>query len=659
MSAKQLITLAVIAGALAVFLIIQQLGKVTPDIEDELSLVALAPQGFLASDVSRIEIYRGSKKDDKVTLAKKEDDTWIIESKYGAPGKKTKIEDFLKKMKGLEGELRSESPDVLEDFNITGEKALHIAVFKKDQEAPWYHLLLGKKETYNRSFVRRAEDDIVYTVDVNLLSELGIWGDDVDKTPEAKEWLDKTILDLDKDKVIRIALGTPDRALAFEKREKKKEEGEETKETGGGKENKKEFEWVLAEGGPGTEFKQSGLDDILGTLASFEAEDVEDPAKKNELGLDRPNFRCAVALEGGKETNLLAYREKPGEDVFVMLEGRDFIFKVPEWKFDDLFKRGKDLFDLPGLDEEDNKIQAITLTYSDFEIELKKADDDWTLEAPQTGIEFKESEAGNIARELASWKPVDFADSTDLAQFGLDKPSFKAVFTLEDGRKHAILLGDESRGIEEGRYALLNDNQRVLVAEKWTIGRIFPEAKEFFELKVADIDKADITKVAVEQKENPFVLEKKDGKWTLSSGGEALEPDDSRINDYLDRFEKLEAENLILTGKPTDAEHEATVIIERRDKEPLTLTLLGEKEGKRAVLVSGVRVPLLFTKDKIAELTPSLNYLAKPEAVDEPETQPEEKTDKASKEPTEEPSAETPEAETLEPTGETTPSAAE
>ena len=160
MSRNQLIALAAVALVLAIAFVAQRAGRHAPDLERELGLRALAPEEFLASDVSRVEVFRGSKRDEKVVIVRGEDG-WAVESAHNAPGKKDEIDGFLKKLKDLEGEYRSDDPSVLGDYALTGEKALHVAAYRKGDEEAWYHILVGAKEAYGRSFVRReGEDDV-------------------------------------------------------------------------------------------------------------------------------------------------------------------------------------------------------------------------------------------------------------------------------------------------------------------------------------------------------------------------------------------------------------------------------------------------------------------------------------------------------------------
>lgn len=667
MSKKQFIALAVMAGLLLIVILVQKLSARRPDLEREMGLVALAPEGFLASDAARIEVYRGSTKDEKVALSR-EKEGWLVRSRFDAPAKKDKVDEFLKKLKGLEGEYRSDEAEVVADYGLTDEAALHIAVYKTDQKEdekdPWYHILVGKKEKHGSSFVRASGKDTVYTVDVDLASELGLWGDE-EKAPESSEWVDKTVIDLDKDKIERVALTTPDRSVSFERREKKKE-GEGAEDKGGeDKDRKKEYEWVVASGGPGTEFKQSGLDDILDKLDSYEASGVEDPEKKKEFGLDEPGYRCEVGIEVGRKKVLVAAREKPGSDGYMIVEGGPIVYRVDSWKFKQVFKDAGDLFELKGPGADKDKVKSVTLAYPEVTVELVKEkeedgdDKKWKMAKPDTGLKLKDWKPKDVARDLAGWKPDDYAAGGDAASYGLKDPKRRATFVMEDGKKHTIAFGAEAKGVE-GWYALLDEGRQVWVSGKYDTESIFPKLKDFFELDVADVDRDDITKVTVERGEDAFALELKgdqddesDKKWVLTVAGKTVPHDRDKVEDYLDRFSPVEASDIALGAKAGSlvAKAKVTVRVEAKEGKGLTIRFGDEKEGDVAALVEGGNVAkggkavLLFSKSTLEDLAPPSKDLAKPEpekkpekeAKDEPKEEPKEGDAAAKPEPTPEP----------------------
>jgi hypothetical protein len=359
---------------------------------------------------------------------------------------------------------------------------------------------------------------------------------------------------------------------------------------------------------------------------------------------------------------LVAAREKPGEDAYLTVEGKDVVYKVADWKFDDIFPDAKELFDIEGLDEKKDEIAKITLSYPSAEVVLERGGDDkWKVASPRTGLKLKEYKASSVAGALADWKPADYAEGEDLAAFGLAAPERRAAFVTKDGKEHTLAFGSESRGTE-GRYALLDAGRRVWVSDKWKFQNACPEPKDLFELEAAKAEKDDVTRVAVERAEGPFVLERTDGKWKLASGREEREPDKGKVRDYLDDIARVTASDVDLAGASWKGEAEITLTVEAGEGEGYVVRFGAEEEGRRPARAEGTDATFLFEASKVKELAPAVADLAPAaekegegaekdsgketgeaaeEEVEEPEPAAEEPQEAAAKEPG--PAAEKPE----------------
>jgi len=630
---KKLIPLAVIAGLLLLFGLIKKASKPTYELTEEYELTTLTPEGFLSSDVVRLEVYVASKEDEKVVLERK-DDQWVVSSKFNAPGKEEKIDEFLDKLKKLEGEFRSDSADVLEDYGLNEEKALHILAYKKIEGPPDLHLLVGKKEAWNRSFVRRADENEVYTVAVNLASEVGVYGEEMDTAPPGKDWIDKKLLDLKKDDVVKVALHTPERTIAFEKREKPKEEedveegetSEEEKPSDEEDEPKEpEYEWVLAQGGAGFEFKQSGLDEVLRNLEALEAADVEDPSKAEELGLNDPAFRCEISLEGGEKVSLKADRESPSSDAYFMFEDRDdLLYKVSSWKFKGLFKAGKDLFTLPDLSLEEEGVKELQIQGDDYKVVMKRGskedDAEWTLASPKVDLSFESSEAEDVVKALGELQPADFCESCDQIPYGLKEPEGVLRISWEDGSSKKLSFGSMSLAVD-GRYFKLEGDDRVWVLSKSDSDKLFPDLGDFFDLEVADLSEDDIENITVERTDGAYeVAKNEEGNWRLSAGDEELEAVEDKLNDLVGAFSFLDADDISLKDKDLLSNIETTIRVAPKDGDAFLIELGGSREKQVAARVNGQDVVFFFEEDTAQEMAPPLDELqVLPEEAEEAE----------------------------------------
>jgi len=613
-SRKQLTVLIVIAALLAVLVIAKKLDVTPPDIETEVGLTALAPPGFFASDVARVELYVGGEKEleQRAILARDADDRWLVESRYSAPAAEKKVANFLGMLKTLTGEYRSKGKGVLEDYHLTDAKAKHIALYKAGETNACYHLAIGKEAGTGRCFVRRAGDDGVYTVNVDLAGEMGIADGGA---PDSSGWVEKTIVKLDENTIVRLAVETPDRAVAFEHRELQDKEKKDGNDEHAGHAHGKKIkrEWVHVHGGLGMTYQKSGIEDLARSLHSFTASDVEDPAMKKAFGLDAPGYHCTAKMADGSETTIIGSWPVPGGDAYVMLKGNKTVYRVSSWTFNDVFGKGDKLFMLPALRERDEDVTKITLTYPDgTKVRLGRSSGrDWNISSPALPLAFKKSAAENVAKALATWKPDDYADGGNLASFGLSQPVQRAEFSAVNGRTHTLRVGRAARGAK-GRYVLLDDNKKILVADNYNIERIFPKLKKFFEADVLKVEEGDIAKIAVMRANDPFEIRKTGGAWQLFRFGEKVEADAAKVADYVKKFGGLSPED-IAPLKRGFAGAGVLITVTKKDWSSIKLLVGKEKDGLVPVRKNGDGFIFLFAKSAAAALAPPVHDLRRAE----------------------------------------------
>lgn len=126
--------------------------------------------------VSQIGIQRGS--DEKILLVKDPDGRWSVQSQFGAKTRRDAVDSFHKRVWEIKGEKRAENKEVLTDFSLTDEAAIHIRLMGKDEKELGHVLLSPLRPRGTLNFVRRADSDAVMSTDEDLLASLGIFSDD-------------------------------------------------------------------------------------------------------------------------------------------------------------------------------------------------------------------------------------------------------------------------------------------------------------------------------------------------------------------------------------------------------------------------------------------------------------------------------------------------
>ena len=413
MSAKKLLPLIVVLAVLAALAVVQKSRQKPVNIVEQVNLEQVIPDGLKSADVVRIELFAGGSPDEKVVLAKS-DDAWQVTSHFNAPAKAETVTEYLDKIMKLKGEFRqdADSDEVLADYNLKDGQAFHVQIFKADEEAPAADVLVGESPKYRTVFIRKAGSQRVYVESANLRGDAGVYGEELDKAPTADKWLDKDILKLEDeeaDAVTRLALTMPDKALVFEKKEKA-QPPEETPAPADGEtpapepEKKKEFEWILASGGPGGPFKQAGLDKVLAKIKSLQATNVVDPAKLAEWGLEQPAFKAVVGREGKDDIVIEGGRPDPAGSGYLRVASANngVVYELSKYIFEQLFVKGADLFDLPPISIPKEGLTRIEVNQPEGRVVAEKADGKWSVLEPVLPMRVQNTAFSSLENALGA-----------------------------------------------------------------------------------------------------------------------------------------------------------------------------------------------------------------------------------------------------------------
>jgi len=353
-------------------------------------------------------------------------------------------------------------------------------------------------------------------------------------------------------------------------------------------EEKPEYEWVLASGGPGKPHKQSGLDSLLQKLSPLSASDIVDPAKKAEWGLEPPAYRCVVTLEGeDKEVCIEGGRPDPSGDGYVRIADgeEDLVYKVSKYTFEQLFPKGTDLFDLPALTLDKNKITRIDLTQPEGNVSLVKIDDTWTVAAPVADLDVQESTLGTIASTLANVKPGDYADA-DMALGA----ATRVATVVAAGKTHTLKVCGDSKHIE-GAYGTLDDGKAILTLKKTDVDKIFVAPKDLYARALLDIDEDDIKGIDVSGTAATFSLARKDDEaWTITLGGTTSEAEKAACDSLAGDIAGLEASDIMFGKTEIEGAPDATVQVHMQNGETHTIAVGANKDGVHQVMVAGKSV---------------------------------------------------------------------
>ena len=225
---------------------------------------------------------------------------------------------------------------------------------------------------------------------------------------------DKTILKIDREKVERMEIETPDRTV---------------------KVAKQGAEWRMS--APADARADFGaVEGIIGRLNTTPMKSITSPdaADLKEYGLDKP--AATVRVTSGSAQAGLALGKSAGDGVVYAKDlSRPMVFTIESALLDELKKpaddfRVKDLFDARSFNT--TRIE-ITRNGQTAAFEKEKGKDDWKQTAPAAKAADK-AKVEALLTALGSARATSFADGKTAT--GLETPEVTIAVAFEDGQKH-------------------------------------------------------------------------------------------------------------------------------------------------------------------------------------------------------------------------------
>ena len=571
MKPKSLLPLALVFVVLGGLVLMKRAGEETVTLTEQAQLTALVPDNLDTDTVGKLKIWSGVDSGEGIVLVKTAEDTWELESHYGAPVDAKKIDSFMHVVNTMEGEFRAEaSDDQLADYNLSDDLGFHAIGYGADGNTEAFNVLVGKSPSSGDVFMRSGGTNAVYVVNMNLKREAAIYSDEPSELPKADHWLNKSILALNTETISGLGIVFPDKSLTAEietivieaeptetAEESSEEEDAESEEP---KEPQTETRWKLTQGGMGEDPHQAPFTKITRRLADLNASKVVDPGKAGDFGMAPPTYRLTIQQEGQDDIVLKGGRPDLRGPAYLSVEGdeKGLIYQVTKLSFEELFAQGTDYFEMPGLLLEDRSLTSISYTWPDGHTELAKVDGQWQVNSPKADLPIDSAALEALERKVSAWQALDYAD--DGADTGLENPTHTITFATAD-ETHRIALGKDATHTN-GRYARLDDVAHTLVMPKTEIDSIFAGPTGLYRTALFDVEETEqgITYIELSRGDMAYILDKEEDGWYMVTDEESFLAKESTVAMLLDSLTLLEAEDFILDENRAPGETYASVL---------------------------------------------------------------------------------------------------
>ena len=339
-------TLIVLVVVLVVLGVISLLQSISHDRSTSRSHTSSVLTGsFTTDDMQKITIGYGA--DAAVVVLDRRPDGWVVRSGYDHRANPDRVENLLTNLSDLQGEFRSDAPDVLVDYGFTDTTTVTITGYTTDGDEPTFAVEIGKRpERSQGNFIKTPNSSAVYLTTKSILGAVGLYGGP--KAPENKFFYDLDAHRCDRLEVDAITMQDGDSIITLE-REVQTPEPAADDTTGIVTEaDRNVYEWKITEPETRMALKTRG-DGVLGAVSTIRAVDIADPAVDlATYGLAEPQKRATIRLQDGTERTFLfgAKREAEGDrqaGYYFQVAGEPTVWIVNEYLLNNLFKSYEDL----------------------------------------------------------------------------------------------------------------------------------------------------------------------------------------------------------------------------------------------------------------------------------------------------------------------------
>jgi hypothetical protein len=283
------------------------------------------------------------------------DGTWTVASLQDAPAAQRGVEDLLRALAALRGEVRGRSGESFGEFLIDDERGIHVEISGRDGAAI-QRLVVGKTTSdWSGSFVRRAGDDRVFLTRENLRTLLRLRGTREEPKVEAAAWPELSFVRFPLEELRRVEVELPGSRLVAVREEppppaagaageEAAPEGETEAAATPPEAPPAEPRWVLAEPA-GAPHDGDKVEALARSLAGLRAQKVAELAEGTDTGLASPERRVTATSAAGQTVTILVGAEVPDGNGarYARIEGIGAVYVLPGYGIENVWKKPADL----------------------------------------------------------------------------------------------------------------------------------------------------------------------------------------------------------------------------------------------------------------------------------------------------------------------------
>ncbi|MFI5398596.1 MAG: DUF4340 domain-containing protein [Candidatus Binatia bacterium] len=194
-------------------------------------------------------------------------------------------------------------------------------------------------------------------------------------------------------------------------------------------------------------------------------------------------------------------------------------------------------------------VTEVSLVFSDREIVVKKAGDDWKLTKPLEATADSTIVKNLISAIAEAEVKKTFDDASNLAQYGLDQPFVKVTVKLKDKELPTILVG-KSTPVGFSAYIKKADEPKVVLTTSAFRSGMDKKVKDLRDKTILNFADKDVQKIEIHGEGKDLALVQKDDRWSIERPG-TYAVDAVAMRTFLSTLRSMRAVDFA-TDQPTD-----------------------------------------------------------------------------------------------------------
>ena len=403
MKTKQVWSLGVILAVLLAGVVVRQMQKPAELATEEFTSLDLS---FQQDKVQKIDISKPrNASEEQYSSLSKDAEGWKSASMNGARADQGKIEELLKALDGIKGELRGRGKKLFADFGIDDDHAYVIAL----ADAAGKNILkvyIGNKITPQQSiFIRREGSDSVYISDAGLFNQIGINGDPASANLANDFWAATDMVHFESAKINRLEI-------------KRKVNGREVSAASVKKEN---GVWKFTRAELPFPADETKVKQYLDGIKTWRAQRAVKAEAGKDFGFDKNEWQLTLGVEGGNELTLTAGNAAPeGNGHYFKSSSEPVFFQLGNYYYENLDADDSQFFPDNFLKVDPDKTQKLIIYSQKRSWEFSPADKKWEeltkyLEELKTfrfeRILFDDNAAKSVSKPV-NWIEIQKTDET-------------------------------------------------------------------------------------------------------------------------------------------------------------------------------------------------------------------------------------------------------